>query len=464
METVRIAPQPGPQTEFLRTSADIAIYGGAAGGGKSYALLLHALKHKDNEKFAGVIFRRNATQVRNPGGLWDESSRLYPLLQAKSREISLEWTFQSGMRMKFAHLEYEKTVLDWQGAQVPYIGFDELTHFTESQFWYMLSRNRSVSGVPGRIRATTNPDADSWVRKLIDWWIDPVTGFPIPERSGKIRYFIRLDNTLHWGDSVDELRAVHGPAVQPKSLTFIGAKLSDNKILMENDPGYLANLMAMARIERSRYHDGNWNTRADAGTFFQRHWFPVLDNLGGITVTKSIRYWDRAATRPSETNPDPDWSVGLKLCQTSGGAHVITDIVRIRGTPLEVENLVLHTARVDGYDVAVGLEQDPGSAGVADVDNMVRKLAGFNIMVNKPTKAKTVRAMPVSAQAERGQIMLIRAPWNDAFLSEAQSFPVGESGHDDQVDCLSGAFAELTKAVSTLDVPINTASQALLGW
>lgn len=448
---VKISAQPGPQAAFLSTPADIAIYGGSAGSGKSYALLLEPVRHKDNGRFAGVVFRRNTTQVRNPGGLWDESGQVYPLLKATSRDIALEWEFPSGMKMKFAHLEYEKTVLDWQGAQIPYIGFDELTHFTESQFWYMLSRNRSVSGVKGYIRATTNPDSESWVRKLIDWWIGP-DGFPIPERSGKIRWFVRVDNTLHWADTADELRRDFGSFVQPKSLTFIAAKLSDNRILMDNDPSYLSNLMALSRVERARLLDGNWNVRAEAGNFFRRTWFPVIENLHGIQIVKSVRYWDRAATRPSETNPDPDWTVGLKLYQTNAPSWIVADVVRIRGTPLEVEELVRRTAELDGYAVTVGLEQDPGSAGVADVDHMVRRLAGFRIKVNKPTKDKVTRAQPVSAQCERGQVVLLRAGWNDAFLSEAENFPPSGVGHDDQVDTLSGAFNELTKAVSLLDV------------
>lgn len=450
MET--LGPQAGPQTEFLTTSSDIAIYGGSAGSGKSFALLLEALRHVKNSAFSGVIFRRNTTQVRNPGGLWDESRQLYTRMNATAKDISLEWLFPSGMKMKFSHLEHEKTVFDWQGSQIPYIGFDELTHFSESQFWYMLSRNRSMSGVRGYIRATTNPDADSWVRKLIDWWIDPKLGLPIKERSGIVRWFIRIDNELIWGDTKEELIEKHGPMTRPKSMTFISAKLTDNQILMKKDPGYLSNLLALSRVERSRLLDGNWNVKVTAGSFFQRSWFPFVDTLNGIYITKTIRYWDRAATRPSEANTDPDWTVGLKLGQTNTGNWIVMDIVRIRDTPLAVENLVLNTAKQDGYGVTVGLEQDPGSAGVADVDHMVRKLAGYRITINKPTKDKITRCMPVSAQCERGMVFLLRAAWNDAFLSESENFPPIGSGHDDQVDTLSGAFSELTKALSILDV------------
>src|SRR5215217_5582345 len=167
--TVEFKPQPGPQTAFLSSKADVCIYGGAAGGGKSYALLLEPLRHYNNPNFGTVIFRRYATEVRNQGGLWDESQKMYANFGARPREAFLDWKFATGMKVKFAHLQNDMTVFHYQGAQIPLIGFDELTHFSATQFFYMLTRNRSSSGVRGYVRATCNPDPDSWVRDFIDW-------------------------------------------------------------------------------------------------------------------------------------------------------------------------------------------------------------------------------------------------------------------------------------------------------
>ena len=122
---MEIRPQPGAQEAFLASEADIAFYGGAAGGGKTWALLLEPLRHAGNPNFGAVVFRRNSVQVRNEGGLWDESAKLYPLVGATPQESTLQWRFPSGAKLKFAHLEHEKTKLDWQGSQIPLIGFDE---------------------------------------------------------------------------------------------------------------------------------------------------------------------------------------------------------------------------------------------------------------------------------------------------------------------------------------------------
>lgn len=438
-EFITVAPQVGPQTEFLATTADIAIYGGAAGGGKSYALLLEPIRHFSNSRFGAVIFRRNSTQVRNEGGLWDESVSLYGGLGSHPREAQLEWVFPSGMRVKFAHLEYDRSVFDWQGSQIPFIGFDELTHFTEKQFFYMLSRNRSTSGVPGYIRATCNPDADSWVRKLVDWWIDG-EGYPIKELAGVLRWFIRQGDNLVWGDSRQELLDKYGPKQLPKSLTFIPSNIHDNQILIKKDPSYLASLNALTRVDRMRLLGGNWNIRATAGTMFRSEWFPVIDAIpAGWTM--AVRFWDRAATRPNSENPDPDWTRGLRLLRYPDNTFVVADLKSDRDTPGKIETMVKNVASFDSYRTRIRSQQDPGSAGVSEAEHFTRMLAGYDVKTETMPKDKVTRAKPVSAQAEAGNIRVLRAPWNAEFFKELENFPDGS--HDDIVDVLSGAFNEL---------------------
>ncbi len=449
---VEIKAQPGPQQAFLETPADIAFYGGGAGSGKSFALLMEPLYHYDNPKFGAVIFRRNTVQVRNEGGLWDESTSLYRPLKAHPREAILEWTFPSGSRVKFSHLENEATVYDWQGSQIPLIGFDEVTHFTEKQFWYMLSRNRSMSGVPGYVRATCNPDVDSWVRDLIDWWIGE-DGFPIKARAGVLRWFIRRDDSFIWANTKQELIEQYGIEQQPKSFTFIPALIHDNKILMEKDPSYLSNLMALSRVDRERLLGGNWNVRASSGMLFQRQWFTIVDVVPS-GWTQAVRFWDRAATKPNETNKDPDWTRGLKLYKYPNGRWCVVDLKSDRNTPLNIEQLILAVASQDTVNVQIVSQQDPGSAGVSEAEAFVRMLAGYIVHTRVINKDKVTRAKPVSAQCEAGNVLVLRAAWNEEFFNELENFSDDDSeyAHDDIVDVLSGAFNELSGGMSLADV------------
>lgn len=431
-----LAPQHGPQTEFLECNADIVIYGGAAGSGKTFAVLMEPLYHIHVPHFRAVVFRRNSTMVRNPGGLWDTSMQIYPnpRISGVPKETTLEWDFPGQSTIKFAHLQYESDVLSWQGAQIPLIIFDELTHFSRAQFFYMLSRNRSMCGVRPYIRATTNPDADSWVRKFIDWWIDDDSGLAIPDRSGKIRYFIQINDEIIWGDKKKDLTEKY-PGCLPKSFTFISASIYDNKKLLDADPGYLANLHALPRVERERLLNGNWNIKPAGGLYFQKGYFEIVDVVP--SNRNAIRYWDRAATKKTDTN-DPDFTVGIKVEKDINNILYISDMVRIQESPLGVQNIIKNTAIRDGVSVRIGIEEDPGQAGVVEAEHLTRQLQGFNVKRNRVTKDKVTRALPVSAQAEAGNVKVVRAKWNDDFFRELENFP--EGAHDDIVDALSGAF------------------------
>lgn len=458
-ERLEIRCQPGPQEQFVGSRADIAIFGGAAFGGKTYALLIEMLRWIRLPSFGAVIFRRDSTQITKEGALWDTSENIYPLFGARGSQHNLKWMFPSGATISFGHLQLDRDVHSWQGTAIPVIGFDELTHFTEKQFFYMLSRNRSATGIPGYMRATTNPDPDSWVAKFIEWWIDQDTGFAIPERSGVLRWFVRISDKLVWADTAEELTATYGSQQIPKSVTFIPSKITDNPIGMRQDPNYLSNLMALSRVDRARLLDGNWKVRASAGMCFQRGWFPVKPFSAMPMMGRTVRAWDKAATIPSPENPDPDWTVGLKV-RYAEGKFWVSHMERFRDRPLGVKTRVKNLATSDGTKTEIILPGDPGSAGDFETAEYIQYLAGYVVVTVKPNKAKHERAKPSMTQAEAGNIILIGdvdnpPKWHDEFLTELENFGDDPKlyAHDDIVDTLSDAVNTLTSSSGGFSSP-----------
>jgi predicted phage terminase large subunit-like protein len=445
-----ITPQKGPQEDFLSTPADIAVFGGAAGAGKSYALLMEPLRHVHNPKFGAVFFRRETPQLTAEGGIWDTSYDLY--LSQNGRPVTspkLQWTFPSKAKITFSHLQHEKTVKSWDSSQIALLGFDELQQFEESQFFYMLSRNRSLSGVAPYIRGGCNPDPDSFLRDFLSWWIDQETGYPDYSRYGILRWMVRIDNTIRWSSNKEKLIKEFGPGSMPKSVTFIPGKVTDNVILMEGDPGYIANLKALPEYEKLRLFGGNWFARPSAGDLFKRHYFKLIDREDLPTFELEVRYWDRAATEPSDVNKDPDYTSGLRMGVDRQDNYYVLDLRYGRTAPKEVEDLVKGTAEHDGRGVVIGLEQEPGASGVMEVDYFIRLLSTFAVEKFPKTIKKLTAWKPVSAQAKAGNVYVVRAPWNEVFFNQLEGVTDGsQKGHDDHADTLAGAFNYLSLEMS----------------
>lgn len=253
-------PQPGPQSQFLECDADIVIYGGAAGGGKTAGLFLEAMKDRNNPYARFVYFRREQTQITKAGGPWDKSREFFPYFGAVQNMTSYKWKFPSGYEGQFASLQYDADVLAWQTAEVPLILWDELNHFSEYQFWYLLSRNRSTSGAKCRVRAGTNP-GPGWVKRLLAPWINP--RYHVQALPGEKLYLARIDGEMVYVDA--EWRYPTGD--KPKTITFIPSSVYDNQILMDKNPDYITSLLTLPPVEMRRLLYSDWE--ASDGSFFE---------------------------------------------------------------------------------------------------------------------------------------------------------------------------------------------------
>lgn len=165
----------------------------------------------------------------------------------------------------------------------------------------------------------------------------------------------------------------------------------------------------------------------------------------------TVRAWDLAATVASGGN-DPDWTVGVKLRLERPGQFLVLDVIRLRGTARQIEQAVLNAARLDGTAVHIGFPEDPGQAGKSQVSHYVGLLSGYHVVASRESGSKVIRAQPLSAQIEYGNLSIVRGDWNGVFLEELRSFPFANK--DDQVDALVRAFTTL----NTLSSPARKAN------
>lgn len=387
-----IPTDPTPkQAEFLLMQDREVLYGGAAGGGKSEGLLMAASQYLEVPGYAALLLRKSYSDLSLPGALMDRAAEWWGGTAARWEDKTKTWHFPSGATITFGYLEHERDKFRYKSAEFQFVGFDELTQFNESQYRYLFSRLRRLkyARVPIRMRAGTNPGdvGHDWV----------------------------------------EARFVSGDK------PFLPAWIDDNPYLDRAE--YVESLMELDPMTRAQLLAGDWTAREPGGVF-RREWFEIVAEYP--RDAQLVRYWDLAATEPKKGR-DPDWTVGLLMAKTKAGLYYVADVRRMRGSPLEVEGLVRQTALMDGVEVPVSIEQEPGASGKAVIDYYRRKvIPEFRLTSSRPGQSKRVRSGPISSHAEAGNVKMVKGSWNSAFLDELEIFDRG--AHDDQVDALSGAF------------------------
>lgn len=394
------------QKVFLRTYSLEALFGGAAGGGKSSALLMAALQYVDVPNYSAILFRRTYADLALPGAIMDRFQAWI------SEHEDIKWNannytavFPSGARISFGYLNNSQDYLRYKGAEFQFIGMDEVTEIREADYRYLFSRlRRPASGplakVPLRMRSASNP-APNWVRQRFI-----IEG----KEQGRI---------------------------------FVPSFLTDNPGI--DAASYRQSLQALDPIERKRLEEGDWWTTT-LGSMFDRESVVLLDQneIPELSsMSRAVRFWDLAATEPSSTNPDPDWTVGTLMMFDQGIAYIL-DVKRARVKGEKVEQLIAQTAYEDGHAVPVRMEQEPGSSGKALVDQYARYvLPGYDFLGMRSTGDKVTRARPFAAALANGNVRAVRGPWLTDWLDELSTFPEA-CDHDDQVDSATGAFTHLT--------------------
>lgn len=417
-----------PQAAFLSLPHLEALYGGAAGGGKSDALLMAGLQYVDVPGYAALIMRRTFRELRMPGGLIPRAMEWLGSTDASWNGEAHEWRFPSGATLTFGHAEHEDTVYSYGSSEFQFIGFDELGTFLESQYRFMRSRARRPMGlpVPIRLRSASNPGSE-WVKSHFIPFEDPMTGrieWPRDRDSNEIR-------------------------------VFIPAKLEDNPFLDREE--YRKTLAGLDPVTRARLLAGDWSVGIQAG-MFRRAWFPIEGSQDPeIRYSRPVRRWDLAATPKTATN-DPDWTAGAKMVREmqrngrpivdekrrAAGRFWLLDVARSRSRPLDVETMITSTAELDGRETVIEIEREPGASGKILIATWQRKLVGYAVRGIPALKSKELRAAPFSSAAEAGLIVLLRGFWNVPWLEEAEAFPT-PGVHDDMIDVSVGAWESLVK-------------------
>lgn len=427
------------QVMFMLSEADVTLFGGAAASGKTEIGVIDFLQFTDIPNFIGVMTRRTTPQLTGPGGLLTKAKRTF----AKAYEPH-EFTWRakdskfvfhgSGAEIYLKHFENDDADVNWQGSEANLFYVDEGTQFTQHMIQYIMSRMRNPScpEVSPRLKISCNPDYDHFLRK----WVEPYLhkdGTPDRSKDGTLRYFTFADGDFLWGDSIDELVNEHG--VQESdilSFTFISANVDDNPIVQKVNPKYVAWLKGLKGVERARLLDGNWLVRESASGYFKREWCqckPLLD----LDIVQYCRAWDIAGSLPSDALPNPDWTAGVLIGKTKDQRYVIVDVVRFRARFGEVMQKIIETAKSDPEGTHIIIPQEPGQAGKAAGQMMLKDLLGegFPARMRPSNKSKVVRFQPFAAAAQAGLIDYLEAPWNEVYFSELEGFDGSRRVKDD---------------------------------
>lgn len=474
---------PGPcsirQLMYVESEADVTLYGGAAGSGKSEIGVIDFLKYIDVPGFIGVMTRRTTPQMTGPGGLLSKCKRI--LSQACSPD---EYTWRakdgkfvfhkSGAEIYLKHFENDAADENWQGTEANLFYVDEGTQYTQHMIQYIMSRMRNPScpSISPHLKITCNPDADHFLRKWVEPYLQP-DGTPDRTKDGVLRYFSFCDGDFVWADTKEELTRLHNiPEEDALSFTFISATVFDNPIVQKINPKYVAWLKGLKGVERARLLDGNWYVREESSSYFSRSWTPEIAHVNEDDVQYTVRAFDFAGTLISDLNPSPDYTTSVRMRRMKDGYYVIDDVRRRRIRHGDWEKFVFECWEDDPFGTEFIIPQDPGPSAEKATKLFCKTLAERGIPTRKErtNRSKLDRFRPFASVAMNGFVKVLMGCGNDLenkitnnndfYYKELEVFTGerkrGEGGHDDLVDATSTAFTALaSKSVSLSGISKN---------
>lgn len=493
-----IQPQPGPQIDFIRTGdeVDVVWYGGGAGGGKTWAILVDNLRYQStlDSSYFSAFFRNTTTELDT--NLWPEALRMYrPYLEYQSGPLKGKWIgdarikdktheiiFPSGAKSRFAFLELDKHADSWYGAELSRAYFDESQKLSDYAFNIIMSRLRSKSAIRSCFRGTLNPDPSTHIYKWVLPFLDD-EGFPIKEFSGRIRYFLMVAGTFYSDWDRDKL-LLQFPDKNPQTYTYIPSSLEDNKILTEMEPGYRDKLDAMPPNKRKQLLLGCWAPNDEEGLLFQRNWLRKISKAD-LPECTWVRAYDLASTPETENNKFPDWSWGTLVGRCSQGFYYIADANRMRERPGARNQKIIAQAGKDQStygDVTVVTAVDPGAAGKSAFEEFAKVISNAGYRCKKdpiPTnKSKKVKYEPCSDMMENGLVYICEDTFEDPevledFYRQNELFDgvTRSTNHrkDDAADSLAMAINSLSKrspvpsfTLPSINAPTRKAAASLL--
>jgi len=475
----RFPPQEGPQEMARESDADIVIMGGAAYGGKSWALQTDPLDGVTVPGFECVHFRRLTTALTMAGGLAPESFKIYPKAGGIPKDRGKRWEFPteadkvsgiSGAVITMAHMQYQSDARKWElGGQIARAGFDQLEEFEEMMFWIIAGRMRSSTGVKPKIFATVNPvpatdPVGGWVNSLLAWWWDPETGYAIPERSGVERWFYKVNDRLHWysskGEAIEAHPDLHHEQTakgedrynDPQSLCFIAAGIDDNPIGETINPGYRAKLNAQSEVKRQRMKFGNWKVGDSVNALFKLEYFRerFIDPQDVPEISSTVRFHDMAATRRQDADPRHSKTSSCKMGVHAPGGGQPKQFYVFDGTGAYMEMVernrtIVATGKRDGRGVLQRVEQEGGGGGKDQVRTIVGLLAQAGLSAaSVPTKGldKLARCTPAASDCAAGNVWIVNG-WDSKPFLDALALFDGQQPGSDEADCVGGAYNEL---------------------